>query len=452
VIQGYSVVPKYEPLPGQPNALRGSLPGGQSGVGWVYRCEGRADDDPATDFDGRPNDARSRRENASVAAIASSRVPGVERRLAPLFRDVSLLPPADWTHVGGRPPLLSFATTWPMQLSWSNLFLERGAGPAWNDLSMMLDQIEILRASPLGLEKDGWFAATRLLTLATLTGERDATAAIASWIERAHTGPEGSPAGTVGNLIALLGPIVPEAQVDLSDLKTSIGADAFARVEEENRSLREPSTVSLSRWLSRIQAPRLVPYLLAKGADPNGSVARTGYEPPLIVAAPHPAMVALLLDHGADVNQGRGGAQTALQAACSNLESLDLLIKRGADVNARAYGGSTALHRAAIGCVDCVRMLLAAGAAVDAVDGQGRTPLHGARIATAKLLLDAGADPNAEDSMGESPYSLAAGLDPADPLRLALEARGGRLTDAQRARRAALEAMMKEYQESRLPH
>ena len=55
-------------------------------------------------------------------------------------------------------------------------------------------------------------------------------------------------------------------------------------------------------------------------------------------------------------------------------------------------------------------LLLAHGALVDAVDGQGRTPLHhfatrgnGSAVAAAKLLLEAGAAVNTTDANGDTP-------------------------------------------------
>ncbi len=453
VIQGMTVVPRYEPLAGQPTQLRGNFPGEASGVGWAYKCNPQVEDDPTTDFDGRRKDADRTREEASAAAIALTPLPDVERRLAPLFLDVSLLPSTDWSTFGKRPAHLRFPVTRPMQLSWTNLFMQRASGPPWRDIAVMLDQIEFIAPSPLGPDKDSWSAASRLLALATLTGDRAATAATVTWIERAFAAEKSAPPETLPNLIGLLGPVVPEAQVDFSDVKRRIleglpyaqagaMAQAFAGAEDQNRSLREPSAVSLSRWIPTFHAPRLVPYLLAKGADPNGPMPRGGgYQRPLIVAASKPMLVTLLLDHGADVNMGRGEAMTALQAACSNPETVALLLKRGADVNARAYGGTTALHTAAIGCADCVRLLLAASASVKTADDQGKTPLHYAgRGDTAMLLLDAGADPNAEDREGASPYSLAIYRPANDPLRVALEAKGGRLSIAQRVRKAKQEA------------
>jgi ankyrin repeat protein len=63
--------------------------------------------------------------------------------------------------------------------------------------------------------------------------------------------------------------------------------------------------------------------------------------------------------------------------------------------------GATPLHvAAATGAIAEVRALLAAGVAVDAVDGQGRTALLLAvaedRVGVARVLLEAGASPNVQ--------------------------------------------------------
>ena len=74
--------------------------------------------------------------------------------------------------------------------------------------------------------------------------------------------------------------------------------------------------------------------------------------------------------------------------------------------------GRTELHHAAFeGAVEKAQALLAAGAAVDALDDEGWTPLHAAAhsqsAAVAKLLLAAGAEVDAQDPYGNTPLSTA---------------------------------------------
>lgn len=76
-----------------------------------------------------------------------------------------------------------------------------------------------------------------------------------------------------------------------------------------------------------------------------------------------------------------------------------------------------------------VRALLAAGANVEARDGQGRTALLAATHAApsvgteaARLLIAAGADVNAKDGIGDSPYLYAAAEGRNDILRMTLAA------------------------------
>ena len=95
------------------------------------------------------------------------------------------------------------------------------------------------------------------------------------------------------------------------------------------------------------------------------------------------------------------------------------LIAAGADVNVRNYKGQTALHCAArAGFRDIAALLLDHGAAVDARDRDGRTPLATLLRSAAKdkarlrdvmrLLVAAGADPDQADDRGRSPRSIAA--------------------------------------------
>lgn len=81
-------------------------------------------------------------------------------------------------------------------------------------------------------------------------------------------------------------------------------------------------------------------------------------------------------------------------------------------VNQQNALGLTPLHSAAIlGRADITRLLLDAGADPDARDAGGSTPLHRAfaagHVTVARILLDAGADIDAQDQFGVTPRKLA---------------------------------------------
>jgi len=275
---------------------------------------------------------------------------------------------------------------------------------------------------------------------------------------------EGERISRMTAFIRLLGPILPDAQVDLTAFKRRILdavphdeaaslAGAFSQAEEENRSVRDVSASAMSHWALRREGLRIVPYLLARGADPNGDLQGNVDEPVLVAAAQaNPSLVPLILRHGARIDVRGANKRTALHAACEGAwpETVALLIAGGADVRARTYGGRTPLHMASSRCPECVRTLLAAGAEVDARDDFGRTPLREApvlmNLEAATLLLDAGANPNVEDRQGVSPYIDAISRPKSEAMRKLMEAHGGRLTAEQLARRAKAETMMRRMQ------
>lgn len=131
-----------------------------------------------------------------------------------------------------------------------------------------------------------------------------------------------------------------------------------------------------------------------------------------------------------DTDDGR----TLLMLAVGLEDALGLirfLIDRGADVNLADHtGGHTALHFAAINLdKEAIRILLAAGADPNAQDASGWTPLHHVvrRPDLRKLmvldLVRSGANPNMRDGAGVSPKDEVKRTGERDLLRCLLQAR-----------------------------
>ncbi|HEX6384321.1 MAG TPA: sigma-70 family RNA polymerase sigma factor [Anaerolineae bacterium] len=114
-------------------------------------------------------------------------------------------------------------------------------------------------------------------------------------------------------------------------------------------------------------------------------VASDGWYWPLGTLAPHWAastgnipLLALLVEHGADVNsQDQGGATPLKRAAhMGQTEAVRWLLDNGANPDVAAANGQTALHTAVIrNRPPIVDLLLAHGAETTLQDSQGRTPL-----------------------------------------------------------------------------
>jgi RNA polymerase sigma factor (sigma-70 family) len=145
-----------------------------------------------------------------------------------------------------------------------------------------------------------------------------------------------------------------------------------------------------TRNLERLQAllrahPRLVAARLAR-ADRDELAAMPGQPVPQVgetalhwaAGSAVPALVELLLDHGADAGAPSQQGMTALHLAAlgGDLASATALLAHGAPTEAVTRSGLTPLHHAAMhGHLHVAERLLAAGAAPDCRDAYGHTPL-----------------------------------------------------------------------------
>ncbi|KAL5226854.1 hypothetical protein ABZP36_015119 [Zizania latifolia] len=126
----------------------------------------------------------------------------------------------------------------------------------------------------------------------------------------------------------------------------------------------------------------LAKLLLSRGADVGAANAR-GTALHVATARGHPAVVSVLLDHGADPNKIANCVFTPLVSSLlgGSLECMKLLIQAGANVNGAGFNGATPLLLA------CSRP---------------------GTIGFIKCLLESGANPNIPDELDRLPVELAA--------------------------------------------
>ncbi len=216
-----------------------------------------------------------------------------------------------------------------------------------------------------------------------------------------------------------------------NDLET---ADLLLASGANPRAANRYGLTPLFEAANNASAP-MVEKLLKAGADPNAK--QPEGETVLMTAARagNPDVVKLLLDHGADVNAKESWrGQTALMWAAAEKHPAvaRLLIERGADVNAQSAvfdftklkpkagsvpmnfprGGFTPLLFAARqGDIESARVLLDAGANPNLGDPDGTTPLIVAIINLhydlAGMLIERGANVNAADAKGRTPLYAA---------------------------------------------
>jgi hypothetical protein len=123
-------------------------------------------------------------------------------------------------------------------------------------------------------------------------------------------------------------------------------------------------------------------------------------------------LAAVLIRSGADRDGKEAGEHTPLyRASTGDVARVLLAAGATADVASGPTQG-TALHQAARrGCVSVVQALVELGAAIDALDARGQTPLRRAvncrQLPIVRILVRHGADPHLADRRGVTPIDMA---------------------------------------------
>ncbi len=257
-------------------------------------------------------------------------------------------------------------------------------------------------------------------------------------------------------LMLALGPVsggaqanapVPERAIDDGDIsKVKAWLDKGGKVNE--RGLFNQTALMYAAGHGRLEIVKL---LLSRRADPNLRKEESG--PGITVlwqvngseklanltGERQAAMISALIDAGADplvVAEGHGSPTPLFEAVQNqagrvdgNLEAVRALLARGAgqNVNARGYEGRTALYHAVKGLNrEMVALILTAkpDLGVRYSLANGNILYFATQVASAeivKLLVDAGADVNAADKDGFTPLMSAAGRMDADIVNCLLE-------------------------------
>lgn len=185
----------------------------------------------------------------------------------------------------------------------------------------------------------------------------------------------------------------------------------FKLLVEHGASIHSSLSLEASCWTNSVD---MVKYLLANGANPNGSGDKGNHGSPLQIACcsdtnASDAIVELLLQYGADIHleRGRKGSPLVQAALFGCLSITKRLIENGVNVNMTTDTWGTALQAAAaMGFVDVAECLIKAGADVNLQCGRLKNALQAAlsdpRTDIGVLLLRSGADVDVKSSYGST--------------------------------------------------
>jgi len=177
-----------------------------------------------------------------------------------------------------------------------------------------------------------------------------------------------------------------------------LGALLEAGADVESPNADDQTALMVVARTSQVDAARL---LIQRGANVNAAEKWRGQTALMWAVAQHqPEMVRELLAHGAQVD------------ARSTVNNWQRQVTAEPRAIYRPAGGLTPLlYAAREGCVDCARALVEKGAQINLADPEGLSPLLTAVINmqfdTAAYLIGAGANPNQWDLWGRAPLYAA---------------------------------------------